>query len=105
MKLADGTLWTMPITLDVTTTQAKELEKVKKASLKDWEGNTVAVIDIDDIWTPDKEKEAKEVFGGDPEHPAVDYLKREAGDVYVGGKLRGVQLPPAYDYRDIRRTP
>eukprot|EP00494_Astrolonche_serrata_P006103 UN06120 len=105
MKLSDGTLWTMPITLDVSKDQAKSLEGPKKAALKDWEGNTIAVIDIDDIWTPDKDVEATKVFRGDPEHPAVDYLKREAGDVYVGGKLRGIQLPPAYDYKDIRKTP
>jgi len=107
MRLADGTLFPMPITLDITPEQAKMVEASGKGSvaLLDWEGNTIAVIDVNDIWTPNKEKEADLVFGGDKEHPAIDYLHRYAQEVYMGGRLRGLQLPPAYDYKDIRKTP
>jgi len=107
MRLADGTLFPMPIYLDVMSQIAQAVEKSGKSSvtLKDWEGNNIAVIDVEDIWTPNKAIESKDVYGGDPEHPAVSYLMREAGDTYIGGKLRGIQLPPAYDYKDIRKTP
>lgn len=107
MRLADGTLFPMPITLDVGSEQVAALEKsgATSVTLRDWEGNAIAVLDINDMWEPNKEVESKLVFGGDPEHPAVSYLMREAGNMYVGGKVRGIQLPPAYDYRDIRKTP
>jgi len=105
MRLSDGTFFPMPITLDITNEKKAQLESAKKAALKDPEGNTIAVIDIDEMWEFNKQNEAEKVFGGDPEHPAVDYLNREVGNVYVGGKLRGVQLPPAYDYQDLRKTP
>lgn len=107
MRLADGTLFPMPICLDISAEQAAMVEASGKSSvaLLDWEGNTIAVLDVNDVWSPNKDKEAQMVFGGDGEHPAVDYLYRYAADTYMGGKLRGVQLPPAYDYRDIRKTP
>lgn len=105
MRLSDGTLFPMPITLDIPAAKVEAIKAAGKATLKDWEGNNIAVIDVEDIWQPCKDTEANKVFGGDKEHPAVDYLYREAGDTYVGGKLRGIQLPPSYDYQDIRKTP
>lgn len=74
-------------------------------SLKDEEGNIIAILDIEDVYKPDKSVEAQMVFGGDPEHPAIQYLHTQAGNWYVGGKLRGLQLPPHYDHLDIRHTP
>jgi sulfate adenylyltransferase len=107
MRLKNGLLFPMPITFDINDEQRKIIENSGKTSvtLRDWEGNAIAVMDMNDIWQPDKLKEARCVFGGDLEHPAIDYLLREAGDTYVGGKLRGIQLPPQYDYQDIRKTP
>eukprot|EP00457_Paulinella_chromatophora_P004599 gb/GEZN01004611.1/.p1 GENE.gb/GEZN01004611.1/~~gb/GEZN01004611.1/.p1 ORF type:complete len:610 (+),score=52.82 gb/GEZN01004611.1/:77-1906(+) len=107
MRMPDGNLFPIPITLDLTKEEVKALEQSGKKSLTllDMEGNVIAIIDVEDIFQPDKDKEAKEVFGGDPEHPAIDYLYKSAGSHYVGGKVRGLQLPPHYDHRDIRRTP
>lgn len=105
MRLKNGVLFPMPITLDVTEKQAEALGKPAKISLKDVEGNTIAVIDVADMWKPDKAVEAQMVFGGDPEHPAIDYLNKTAGNVYIGGKLTGLQLPPSYNYKTLRLTP
>eukprot|EP00808_Paulinella_micropora_P013710 g31995.t1 len=107
MRMPDGKLFPLPITLDISAEQAKAFEQSKKnkITLLDMEGNVIAILDVQDLWQPDKAKEAQKVFGGDPEHPAVDYLHRIAGTHYVGGHVRGLQLPPHYDHRDIRRTP
>jgi sulfate adenylyltransferase len=97
----------MPVTLDLPTDKARKLQEkgVKSITLKDKEGNIIAVLDVEDFYTPDKELEAQQVFGGDEEHPAIVYLRRFAGSTYVGGRIRGLQLPPHYDHLDIRRTP
>ena len=49
-----------------------------------------------------RQKEADEVFGGDPEHPAVKYLFKSTHDIYVGGKLDAIARLNHYDYVDLR---
>jgi sulfate adenylyltransferase len=107
-RLTTGELWPMPVNLDISTETAKILESTAKnnsIALRDREFNLIAVMDMNDVWEADKEQEANSVFGGDPEHPAIKYLYNQAGDIYVGGKLRGYQLPPHYDYTAMRHTP
>ena len=105
MRLPDGTLFPVPVTLDVSEKAALDLKYGAAASvaLKDEEGNLIAVLDIADIYKPDKAREAALVFGGDPEHPAIAYLEHSAGSYYIGGAVTGFQLPPHYDHTDIRR--
>lgn len=47
-------------------------------------------------------KEAKEVFGGDEEHPAVKYLYNTAQEFYVGGKIEAINRLEHYDYVALR---
>lgn len=47
-------------------------------------------------------KEAKEVFGGDLEHPAVKYLNETAAEFYIGGKVEAVNRLEHYDYVALR---
>ncbi len=55
---------------------------------------------------PNKQTEADNVFGTDPEHPANRYLfGSSCGDTYVGGRVHGLQLPIHYDYHELRHTP
>lgn len=49
--------------------------------------------------------EAKEVFGGDEEHPAVRYLFNTAKEFYVGGKLEAVNRLQHYDFVELRCKP
>ncbi len=106
MRLEDGTLWPMPITLDVDEETAGGLNEGDRVALRDNTGLLLAIMTVESSWTPDKEREAKEVFGTtDKKHPAVAYLMDQAGEVYLGGTLEGVQLPVHYDYKDLRHTP
>ena len=106
MRLADGTLWPMPITLDVSEAFAGELQAGERIALRDEEGILVATLDVADLWTPDKTVEAKGIFGSDDDaHPGVDYLMHHAESVYVGGSLRGVESPQHYDYKHLRDDP
>ena len=63
MRLADGTLWTMPITLDVSKEFSEKLKKGDYVALRDAEGVMLAVIHVEDIWEPNREQEAEQVFG------------------------------------------
>ncbi|MEM7242849.1 MAG: bifunctional sulfate adenylyltransferase/adenylylsulfate kinase [Pseudomonadota bacterium] len=106
MRLADGSLWPMPITLDVSQDFADTYKSADKIALRDQEGVILATLDIGDIYTPDKAKEAENVFGADDQaHPAVNYLHNTAGPVYMGGKITGIQPPVHYDFRGRRDTP
>src|SRR5690606_35408283 len=92
MRLSDGTLWPIPVTLDVTEEFAKSLKKGEKVALRDQEGVLLAILQVVDVWKPDKKKEAEQVFGAaDTALPAVDYLFHTAGDYYVGGELTGCE--------------
>jgi len=106
MRLADGTLWPMPITLDVSAELAEGLKEGDRLALRDLEGVMLAVLTVGDVWEPDKSAEAEKVFGStNMEHPAINYLFNTAGSHYVGGTLEGVALPHHYDFRELRRTP
>ena len=75
MRLPSGVIWPMPITLDVNAEFGGELNAGEKIALRDPEGVLVAILDVSSIWTPDKAKEAREVYGSEDEaHPAVHYL-------------------------------
>jgi sulfate adenylyltransferase len=106
MRLATGVLWPMPITLDVRESFAENLKKGERLALRDPEGVLIATLDISDIYRPDKKAEAKAVFGTrDEAHPGVRYLMREVHQVYVGGRLRGVERPTHYDFKHLRDEP
>jgi len=106
MRLEDGSLWPMPITLDVTEDFAGTIKNGEKITLRDQEGFALAVLTISDIWRPDLEAEASAVYGTtDMTHPAVNYLLNIGNKVYVGGSLEGISLPHHYDYHDDRHTP
>jgi sulfate adenylyltransferase len=106
MRLANGTLWPMPITLDIKEKLASSLSKGDKLALRDIEGVVLAIITVEDIWKVDKQKEAQDVFAtNDDTHPAVHFLNVHVNDYYIGGSLQGLQLPIHYDYRQLRHTP
>ena len=106
MRLADGTLWPMPITLDVTQDFADSVELGQKIALRDQEGVILATITVTDSWLPNKAREAENVFGAnDLAHPAVNYLHNQAGSINLGGPVTGLQQPVHYDFRGRRDTP
>jgi len=106
MRLADGSLWPMPIMLDVTDAAAEGIEEGGRVALRHPEGMVLAVMTVSDIWKADKEAEAQAVLGTtNEEHPAVFDLLRQQNPVYVGGALEGVELPPHHTFRHLRHTP
>jgi len=106
MRTGDGTLWPIPITLDVSEKFAAGVEPGQDIALRDQEGVILAILSITDKWVPNKANEALKVFGAnDPAHPAVNYLHNVAGPVYLGGPVTGIQQPVHYDFKARRDTP
>ena len=106
MRLADGSLWPIPINLDVTAEFAEGLILDEHVALRDQEGVILATIKITDKWMPNKVREAEKVFGAnDLAHPSVNYLHNQAGPIYLGGPVTGIQEPTHYDFRKRRNTP
>lgn len=106
MRLADGLLWPIPIILDVTEPFAAGIAAGGRIALRDPEGVLLAVLQVSDIWTPDRTHEAKMVYGTDDSfHPGVDFILNKTHPVYVGGRIDGVQMPQHYDFKRLRDTP
>jgi len=106
MRLESGVLWPMPITLDVSEEFAESVSEGVTIALRDVEGVLIAAMEVSDIWQPDKESEAKQVFGTtDDSHPAVDYLMHKAGPVYLGGKVHGIEPATFHDFKLLRDSP
>ncbi len=106
MRLANGTLWPIPVVLDVPESVAGVLDAGASLALRDPEGLLLAALRVEDVWRPDREAEAHAVYGTtNREHPGVGHLLDRTHPWYVGGRLEGVQLPVHYDFRSLRLTP
>ncbi len=106
MRLSDGNLWPMPITLDVSEEFAQTIGKDGRIILRDKEGFPLASMTVTDVWRPDLKQESEQVFGTiDIQHPGAFYLMNESKPVYIGGTLEGISLPKHYDYQLLRHTP
>jgi len=106
MRLADGALWTLPVVLDLPEEVAEGLKVGSSLALRDPEGVMLAAIEISELYRPDRQQEAKAVYGTDnPEHPGVAHVLQRTHPVYVSGRLEAIQLPVHYDFRRLRLTP
>ena len=106
MRLTDGTLWPIPVNLDVSEKFAETISEGDHIALRDQEGVLIATMTVEDMWTPDKKQEARGVFGTEDEaHPGVNFLFNHANPVYLGGTLSGVESPIHYDFKHLRDTP
>ncbi|GAU09831.1 adenylylsulfate kinase [Desulfoplanes formicivorans] len=107
MRLADGMLWPMPVTLDVPRCLAERCEPGTVVGLRDQEGFLLAILHVESVWRPDKRQEALQVFGTDDpaKHPAVRYLYDRVDEWYLGGRVEGLHLPMHYDFPSLWMTP
>ncbi len=106
MRLRDGTLWPIPVCLDISEEQSRQLGVGQSVALRDGEGFMVAILTIEDIWPADKALEAERVYGTqDMSHPGVEYLFNNTGTHYAGGAIEGIQFPLHFAFRRYRHTP
>jgi sulfate adenylyltransferase len=103
MRLADGTLWPLPITL---TVNPAELPTVgEDIVLRNTNNDTIAIMTIDEVYHWNADTEAALAYGStDSKHPMVSEMARW-GKVCISGPLKVINLPKYYDFLDLRRTP
>jgi sulfate adenylyltransferase len=89
MRLSDGLPWSIPITL----ASAAEAAEGDRLGLRDGDGRLLGVIDVEEVFERDLEREARHVYRTtDSEHPGVAALNAE-GTRCVAGPVRAVDLP------------
>jgi len=106
LRLSDGSVWPIPITLDVNEELADSLSIGDSLSLKDKEGFLIAILNVKEIWKPNKTEEAKSVYGTDDiNHPGVFQLFNKTNEYYISGPIENAVLPHHYDFQLLRHTP
>ncbi|PID39532.1 MAG: adenylyltransferase [Proteobacteria bacterium] len=104
--LQNGTLWPVPICLDCAETTTRTLKPGQSVAIRDPEGFMLAILHVEDIWKPDKKKEARQVYGTfDASHPGVAHLLQHTGRYYIGGSMEVLNLPLHFDFKQLRMTP
>ncbi|HZI39476.1 MAG TPA: sulfate adenylyltransferase [Acidimicrobiia bacterium] len=94
MRLADGALWPMPITLDVPAEVARRLGPGDGLALREPGGALLGVLWVDEVWAPDLGAEAEAVFRTTSDaHPGVAHLRERTHPFYVGGRIEAVRRP------------
>jgi sulfate adenylyltransferase len=103
MRLSNGVLFPIPITLQITLTDT--IRSAKSVALRSPTNDLVAVMSVDEIFERDTEKEAALVLGTtDTRHPLVPEMA-SWGRTCVSGKLEILGLPKHYDFTEMRKTP
>ena len=103
MRLANGALFPIPITLPVANDERVELDR--DVALLDAKNEILAVMTVEEIYEWDLETTARQVFGTtDARHPLVAEM-HAWGSRNISGRLHVLHLPKHYDFRELRLTP
>ncbi len=105
LHLANGLVWTLPITLAVKKDMYQKIKKAEQIGLYDHKNNLLAVLHLEDLYRYKKEEEARQVFRTeDLHHPGVAYLFQQ-GEYYVGGSISMINPPIHNDFLKYRLDP
>ncbi|GAA0487019.1 sulfate adenylyltransferase [Salinibacillus aidingensis] len=104
-RLADGTVWSIPITLSVSTEEAESFQTSEKIALKGEDGYIYGTLQLEEKYTYDKKREAQNVYGTtDEEHAGVKKLY-ERGDVYLAGPVTLLNRPDHGSFTNFYMDP
>lgn len=103
MRLNNGALFPIPITLPVEP--GPEIHLGQEIALRDSKNNLLALMTIEEVFKWTLAEEAQKVLGtADARHPLVGEMHRW-GALNISGRLRVLQLPQRYDFKELRLTP
>ncbi len=109
MRLANGELWPIPITLPISEQEKENFQNEKKIILKDETGINLADLEIKEIFAYDLKEECRQVFGCyDLNHPYQKIMQENYANgkkYYVGGKIKKIRDVIHYTFKDLRKTP
>jgi sulfate adenylyltransferase len=105
MRLANGLPWSLPITLAVTAQAAQPLRGQARVALADGEGQPLAVMSIEEVFSYDREAEARAVFRtAETKHPGVAYVASR-GEWLIGGAVEVFRRPSSGNFTNYRLDP
>ena len=98
MQLADGTIWSIPILFDLSDKEVADYGAAPgKTVVLTYQGNPMALFEIEEVFDYDKKAMAKSIFGTDEDkHPGCKRIY-ETADKFVGGKITLVKEPTIND--------
>lgn len=103
MRLTNGVLFPIPLALPVDEDELPSWGE--QITLSDSRNNTIAVMQIEEVYHWDKLRETRLALGTtDPRHPLVSEMNTW-GNVYISGALKVIDLPKYHDFVDLRKTP
>ncbi len=103
MRLADGTLFPIPITLAIEP--RPDIFSAGEIALADQRNDLLATMRVEEVYEWDVESEARLAYGTtDLRHPLVAEMQTW-GKLCISGELRVVALPKYHDFRRLRLTP
>ena len=103
MRLANGTLFPIPITLTVAPNP--NISEGAEIALADEHNDLLAIMRVEEIFEWNRKREAKLAYGTtDPRHPLVAEMEKW-GELCISGEMQVVRLPKYYDFRRLRLTP
>jgi sulfate adenylyltransferase len=104
-SLANGLPWTIPITLSTDKATADRLKSGTEVALKGTDGALLGSMVVEDKYSYDRQREAKEVFRtNDEAHPGVANVMKQ-GEALLGGKVKAAPVKPLPVYAQADRTP
>ena len=87
MRLPNGIVWPIPIVLDIAQDMADELTLGETVALTDGNGETVALLHLDEKYSFDREKTVMQMYGTNhSEHPGVRMVRR-MNPILLAGKI------------------
>jgi sulfate adenylyltransferase len=103
MRLADGTLFPIPLTLPTEEFEGLGLDR--EIALRGPQNEILALMRVEEIYRSNYESEARNVYKTtDTRHPLLSEMTKW-GPLNISGKLRVIELPKHYDFLHLRRTP
>jgi sulfate adenylyltransferase len=105
MRLADGTVWPIPVTLSPANDVAAKVKEGQKVALKDDDGVLLGVMTVTEKYAHDKALEVPNVYKTeDDAHPGVAIIRKQ-GDTCLAGPIDVITPNPAPEFPEYRLPP
>ncbi len=103
LRLANGMVFPIPITLPVKKTEA--IAVGQEIVLRTPKNELIGVMMIEEVYTPDLNYEVLQVCGSNDVHHPLAAEMASWERTYISGALKVINLPAHYDFTELRRTP
>lgn len=101
MRLKNGKIFPLPVVLPVSKEDLEKIENLNQIILRDVFYNPLAILHVEDVYTPDLQKEALMSLGTtDDNHPFAKVIFERKNHVYLGGKIESLDFLKKMDSED-----